>query len=190
MERRAELVDATRDRIRDAAIRLHTSVGPSHASIARIADEAGVTRLTVYRHFPDPDALFEACMAHWTAQAQPPDPRAWAAVEELEPRAGLALAQLYDWFADHHDELYPNYRDRHLTPESSQLRLRANIARQADIVAGTDGSGSPAEKRLRAAAGHVVSFWTWRSLTRDQGLSNTEAVETAVGMLLGAQRPR
>ncbi len=186
MERRAELVDATRDRIRDAAIRLHTSVGPSQTSISSIADAAGVTRLTVYRHFPDADALFEACMAHWTALAHPPDPTAWASIDDLENRARTALGELYAWFRAHHDELYPNYRDRHLTPPSSQARLRAGIARQADIVAGTDGFGSDTARRLRAVAGHAVSFWTWRSLTRDQGLSDGEAVDAVVGMLLAA----
>ncbi len=187
MERRSELVDATRDRIRDAAIRLHTSVGPSQTSVSSIAEAAGVTRLTVYRHFPDADALFEACVAHWTAMAKPPDPTAWIAIAALEARARTALAELYAWFSAHHDELYPNYRDRHLTPASSQARLRAGIARQADIVAGTDGTASDHARRLRAVAGHVVSFWTWRSLTRDQGRSEAEAVEAAVGMLLGVE---
>ncbi|HEU4572144.1 MAG TPA: TetR family transcriptional regulator, partial [Candidatus Limnocylindrales bacterium] len=65
MSRRAERVDETRQRITDAAIRLHTSVGPSGTSIAAVADAAGVTRLTVYRHFPDMAALFAACSAHW-----------------------------------------------------------------------------------------------------------------------------
>ena len=54
MRRRADLVDATRERITAAAMRLHTSVGPSGASIAAIAAEAGVTRLTVYNHFAGP----------------------------------------------------------------------------------------------------------------------------------------
>jgi AcrR family transcriptional regulator len=187
MERRAELVDATRERIRDAAIRLHTTVGPSQTSVSAIAEAAGVTRLTVYRHFPDADALFEACVAHWTAMAHPPDPSTWTPIADLESRARAALAELYAWFSTHHDELYPNYRDRHLTPASSQARLRAGIARQADIVAGTDGTGSGRARRLRAVAGHAVSFWTWRSLTHDQGLSDPEAVDVVVGMLLAVR---
>lgn len=47
MARRAELVDQTRERITAAAARLHTSIGPANTSVAGIAEEAGVTRLTV-----------------------------------------------------------------------------------------------------------------------------------------------
>ena len=43
-----------------------------------------------------------------------------------------------------------------------------------------------ARRRLRAAAGHVVAFWTWRSLVVDQGLSTAEAVELAVGFVAAA----
>ena len=70
MRRRAEQVDETRLRITEAAVRLHTTVGPAHTSIAAIAEAAGVTRLTVYRHFADLDTLFEACTAHWTGQTR------------------------------------------------------------------------------------------------------------------------
>jgi AcrR family transcriptional regulator len=186
MQRRAESVGATRERILDAAIRLHTSVGPSSTSIASVAEAAGVTRLTVYRHFPDADALFEACMGHWFAEAHPPDPATWAAVPDLEARARLALSELYGWFREHADELWPNYRDRHLTPVSAQERLLASIRRQADIVAGTDGAEGGPARRVRAVAGHVVGFLTWRSLTHDQGLTDPEAVDAAIGMLVAA----
>ena len=34
--------------------------------------------------------------------------------------------------------------------------------------------------------GHLVSFWTWRSLTHDEGLQEAEAIELAVDFLSGA----
>ena len=43
MKRRAEQVDETRLRVTEAAVRLHTTVGPAHSSIAAVAEEAGVT---------------------------------------------------------------------------------------------------------------------------------------------------
>ena len=75
MTRRAALVDETRQRITEATARLHTTVGPANTSVASIAEEAGVTRLTVYRHFPDLEVLFQACRAHWRAENPPPDAR-------------------------------------------------------------------------------------------------------------------
>ena len=98
MTRRAEQVDLTRQQIAAAAARLHTSIGPANTSIAAIAEEAGVTRLTVYRHFPDFDVLFAACRAHWRAENPPPDAGAWPAVDGLEPRARRAFTELYGWF--------------------------------------------------------------------------------------------
>ena len=111
MRRRAELVDATRQRIIEAAVRLHTTVGPANASIAAIAEEAGVTRLTVYRHFADAEELFTACMAHHAALYPRPDPAAWATNPDLGDRARVALTGLYGWYVDHGADLVPLVRD-------------------------------------------------------------------------------
>ena len=45
MRRRAEQVDQTRQRIVEATVALHGSVGPAATTIAAIAEKAGVTRL-------------------------------------------------------------------------------------------------------------------------------------------------
>jgi hypothetical protein len=60
--------------------------------------------------------------------------------------------------------------------------------RQADeqateaLIAGSKLRGM-ALKKHRAAAGHAVSFGTWRSLVVDQGLDNEQAVALMVGLL-------
>ena len=64
MQKRAEQMDETRQRIIESTVHLHGTLGPAHTTIAGIAREAGVTRLTVYRHFPDDEAIFEACSAY------------------------------------------------------------------------------------------------------------------------------
>src|SRR5918994_3673741 len=86
MRRRRDLVDRTRQRITEAAVRLHTSVGPSRTSMSAVADAAGVTRVTLYRHFPDADTLFHACMGHWRSTHPPPNVEAWQAIPEFERR--------------------------------------------------------------------------------------------------------
>ena len=46
-------------------------------------------------------------------------------------------------------------------------------------------------RRVEAAVGHAISFATWRSLVRDQGLSNSEAVDLMHGFVaLAADRQR
>lgn len=189
MRRRAENVDETRLRITEAAVRLHTTVGPAATTIAGVAAEAGVTRPTVYRHFPDLDTLFVACSGHWATRHPGPDPDAWRTIAGLEERAHVALSELYRWYRAVGDELYPIHRDVEALPASAQAALRADNARLAEaIVNGGAGQGR-AGRRLRAAAGHAVDLLTWRSLTLNNGLDDADAVELAVGLLRGAATP-
>jgi len=187
MGRRAEQVDQTRQRITEAAVRLHTTVGPAHSSIAAVAEEAGVTRLTVYRHFADLDAVFVACMAHWAAQNPRPDATAWPAITNLEERARRAFGELYAWYRDHADELYPINRDAASMPLSAQRAAEAGNRALADaLVAGHVGADSVLDgngRVLRAVARHLVTFWTWRSLVVQQGLGDREAVDIAARLL-------
>jgi AcrR family transcriptional regulator len=183
MQRRAEQVDATRDRITAATARLHTTVGPANTSVAAIAEEAGVTRLTVYRHFADLDVLFEACRAHWRAENPPPDISAWTGIPDLETRARTALSRLYGWFRDHADELFPIYRDFSSMPASSQERTRAENRRVGDLLIGDAMPAGAAGRRVRAAARHVLDYRTWRSLAIDQELGDVDAVEVGVALL-------
>jgi len=57
MERRHAAVDETRRRIVAAAIRLHSRQGTAATRWDEIADAAGVSRATMYHHFPSLDAL-------------------------------------------------------------------------------------------------------------------------------------
>jgi AcrR family transcriptional regulator len=185
MRRRAEQVDETRLRITEAAVKLHTSVGPAHTSIAKVAEEADVTRLTVYRHFADADALFVACMGHWGAANPVPDVEAWLVIEPLEARARRAFGDLYEWYEARHEELYPIYRDWSAMPGTAQRAMAAQDDAIAAAILGpaiTDGAGGHS-RMLGAVARHLVDFRTWRSLVIERGLESDEAVDVAVLML-------
>ncbi len=190
MARRAELVDQTRERITAATARLHTSIGPANTSVAAIAEEAGVTRLTVYRHFADLDVLFEACRAHWRAENPPPDISAWTGIPNLEARARTALTRLYGWYRDHADELFPIYRDMSTMPDSSQERMRAENRRLGELLVGDAAPIGTGGRRLRAAARHVLDYRTWRSFAIDQDLRDAEVVEIGVALLKTLATPK
>ena len=190
MARRAELVDQTRERITAATARLHTSIGPANTSVAAIAEEAGVTRLTVYRHFADLDVLFEACRAHWRAENPPPDISAWTGIPSLETRARKALTRLYGWYRDHADELFPIYRDMSTMPDSSQERMRAENRRLGELLVGDAAPVGAGRRRLRAAARHVLDYRTWRSFAIDQDLRDAEIVEIGVALLKTLATPK
>ena len=63
-------------------MKLHGTVGPSRTTISAIASEAGVQRATVYRHFPEDEALFDACTAHFYGLHPRPDLERWGAIRD------------------------------------------------------------------------------------------------------------
>jgi AcrR family transcriptional regulator len=182
--KRAEEEQRTRARIVDAAEELHGTVGPAHATISAIADRAGVTRTTVYRHFPDDEALFLACSRQWLSRQTLPDPEGWSAVADPVERLQVGLADLYRYFRAGHEMLANIERDAAVVPDLVRGARLAFERRSRETLL----RGLPGERRatVRAAVGHATSFGTWRSLCLVQGLSDRSAVELMAAMVLSA----
>jgi AcrR family transcriptional regulator len=177
MGRRREQLEATRQRIAEAAFELHGTIGPAQTSISAVAERAGVQRHTVYHHFPDLTSLFRACTEHGMRVTRIPEAALWRAIEDPAIRLGQALGELYAYYR-------------------ANARLLGNIVRDMPLTAGIGGSeafvermtelfstladGWPddtATQRVRMVTiGHAMSYETWRSLT-DRGLSDGEASE-------------
>ncbi len=178
MKRRAELEEQTRRRITETAVELHEKLGPARTTISAIAEHAGVRRSTVYRHFPDEDSLFDACSSHFRAQNPPPDPSAWAAIENPAERTKAALRDLYAFYGRTEGMYTSLLRDEELVPPL-QTRLRdfyGYLRAIEDILMAGRALRGRAARRTRAAIGHALAFPTWRSLAREQGLDDSEAV--------------
>src|SRR5919204_3974234 len=92
---RAEHEQQTRQAITEAAVKLHGTVGPARTTVTAIAEEAGVQRATVYRHFPDEETLFAACSGHYMATHPPPDPSRWVEIADPADRLREALTDVY-----------------------------------------------------------------------------------------------
>src|ERR1700760_2641998 len=99
MRARAESQAETRRRITESAVALHGTIGPARTSMSAVAEHAGVRRSTLYRHFSDEAALFDACSAHWAAENPPPDITAWARTSDPDQRLEQALSELYAYYA-------------------------------------------------------------------------------------------
>lgn len=188
--RRAELEAQTRLRITEAAVALHGSLGPARTTISAVADRAGVQRATVYRHFPDEEALFASCSSHWRAQHPLPDPSAWAAIEDPDRRLRTALAEVYAWYGSGEQMLEKTTRDAPLVPAMRHAvdALRGWFDSAAEAILGAYPERGAPRRRARAAIAHALSFETWRSLSRREGLSEPEAIELMAAMVTAAAR--
>jgi AcrR family transcriptional regulator len=175
MIKRAEQVEETRQRIIAATVRLHGTVGPANTTVSAIAELAGVTRVTVYRHFPDADALFAACTSHWAARQRMPDLAGWRSVPAPADRAETALTDLYRFFHDAEPMLALTTRDRDVLPDFVRKRNQQTTQAQIDALL---GAWPPRQRttRRRALVGHAMSFATWRSLCVDQALPQRDAI--------------
>ncbi|WP_187369394.1 TetR/AcrR family transcriptional regulator [Baekduia soli] len=190
--RRADLEEETRRRITESAVALHEELGPARTSISAIAEHAGVRRSTVYRHFPDDESLFAACSSHYRAAHPPPDPCAWAGIEDPARRTATALGELYAFYRQTEGMYTSLLRDEALVPIVHRRLgdfygyLRAV---QDGLMAGR-GLRGHAGRRTRAALGHALAFPTWRSLAREHGLADGEAVGLMVVLVEGAAAAR
>jgi AcrR family transcriptional regulator len=175
LKERARRQAQTRQRIVEAAVDLHTSVGPARTTISGIAERAGVERHTVYAHFPDDRALFRACSEHWAARHPIPDLEPLAEIEDHLRRLRRVLGELYTWYESVEPDLALFVRDASVVPANAEVlgELTDSFATLADAVS----RGWPRRKSVRAAIGHALEFETWRSLVRRQGLSRTQAVD-------------
>jgi AcrR family transcriptional regulator len=178
MKRRAESQLQTRRRITESAVALHGTIGPARTTMSAVAAHAGVRRSTLYRHFPDESALFDACTAHWAIDNQPPDLQAWAAIADADERLSIALGELYAYFGRTERMLENLSRDEATVPIVAERFAAFHFyfdAARDTLVAERRLRGA-AKRRTQAAIGHAIAFTTWKSLVREQGLSDGDAV--------------
>ena len=79
LKKRAEQQAETRRRIVEAAVELHSTVGPAATTFSMVAEKAGVQRHTLYAHFADELSLSMACSGHVMSPTRCPTPRPGAA---------------------------------------------------------------------------------------------------------------
>jgi AcrR family transcriptional regulator len=183
--RRAEQEAETRRRITEAAVKLHGTVGPAKTTVSGIAREADVQRATVYRHFPDEEAIFEACTSHYNALHPPPDLGRWAELADPEERLRVALREVYAFYAETQQMLESTGRDIDRVPALRKAAAATGAyleQARAMLMRGRRQRGRHRD-RVAAAIGHAMAFPTWRSLVREQELGDEEAVELMASLV-------
>ena len=169
---------------------LHERIGPRATTVSAIAEQAGVTRLTVYRHFPDESALISACSAHWSQRHPRPDPQKWVHFDDPVQRLQTALKETYTWARPAAPMMSKIYRDLDLMPAFVSQYLAADEqARVAALRPGLRAHGA-AGRRVGAALAHALHWRTWESLCANQGLADQEAINIMLGAVLAAHSTR
>jgi AcrR family transcriptional regulator len=167
MRKRAEGLDATRERIVEATAELHYEQGVEATSYVQIAERAGVGPATVYRHFPTLGSLVEACGASVWDEIQPPTPEnapaVFAGLETRQERLEHLVAELDAFYDRGAVWLGHAARDRDRVPELAAFLRQVEAGVEA-LVQEAVGPGSEESAILLAAALADVSVW--RSLKR------------------------
>jgi len=186
LKKRAESRGATRARIVRAVMELHEEVGPKGATISAIAERAGVQRLTVYRHFPDENELFQACTSLWLGLHPPPNPQDWLAITDGASRSRTALVALYTYFRATRRMWIASYRDEEEVPalQGPMRKFRGYLDAIAAGLAEPFAAAGP-KAQIEATVRHAVQFATWQSLDAS-GLSVEDAAALATTWIRAA----
>lgn len=189
LKARADKHAETHRALARAASELHHTIGPSRTTISAIAERAGVQRLTVYRHFPNDEAIFTACTAYAFEVDPPPRPDTWTGIEDPETRHRHALGELYGYYGRKRQLLANLYRDAEMPVVAAALeRRRAMLRHAAEILRAGWRVSSSRARFFAAILAHTLEFSTWLSLTEEQGLTDTEAIELAARLVNAAAR--
>lgn len=189
---RAEREVQTRQRITEAAVRLHGTVGPALSTIKAIAGEAGVQRATVYRYFPDQNSLFMACSAHWASLNPAPDPDAWRQITDPDIRLRQALSELYLWYEWAEPMLANVFRDAPSVPAMREPveDYQSHFQALHQALMSRRGLTGRTRTRVSATVGLALAFATWHSLVRERELHTEEAVELMSALTVAATTGR
>lgn len=139
----------TRELILDAMIDALSSGDPQRATHEGLAAAAGVSRMTVYRYFPDREALMQAVWGRVTARAGPR-----VTFPETEHDLTTNLKNVYEGF----DRIAPIATMIRSTPQGRAVRLSQKERRQRMYTAAAANLVKDLSDRDRKLATAVLQF--------------------------------
>ncbi len=167
---------ATRERIVEALADLLKDDGRLEAATYKaVAERAGVTEITVYRHFPNRDVLLKA-LWHWLNTR--------AGVTVGMPRNESDLTQKLGPLFASFDAAAPHIRAAMFSPQGREMRESLNAERRDAFLAalGDATHGLPEAERRKAAAviQLLYSAYAWLSMREQWDLEGQDAADAAV----------
>lgn len=187
---RAEQEAETRRRIAESAMILHGTLGPARTSISAVAEHAGVRRATVYRHYPDDEALFAACSSLWAERNPMPDLAPLAAIAEPDARREAGFAALYGFYRANAAMIANVLRDAPAVPAMAKAAagFQARMEALSTLLAPDLPAAPEPRRRMAAALALAVSFPGWEAMTGGEaGLDDAEAAALARDIVRAAR---
>jgi AcrR family transcriptional regulator len=186
LQQQAEL----KARIAAAAAQLHAEKGALSTSWAEIAQAAGVSLPTVYKHFPDFDALIPACTGH-AAQLAPPLPvERILACEDL-PAAAQALAHACDQRNAFFEPWMAWGEARQIEPLSRIVaEQRIQFTGLCRRVLQQHLPGAAGLDEMAAQWQALLDFEFWHALVRQHGLPRAAVRRHITHLLLAVTGPQ
>ncbi|MBV9835214.1 MAG: TetR/AcrR family transcriptional regulator [Alphaproteobacteria bacterium] len=175
--KRAHQQAQTRQRIVEAAVALHSTVGPAATTVSMVAERAGVQRHTLYAHFPDERSLLMACSGMANECDPMPEAAAWADIADRGERLATALTAIYAWYERNAALMACVMRDAEhhaLVREIVELRFAPLVGAWHEVL------GAKLRVKQRAMLHLALGFFTWRSLVLEAGLKQVAAVKLMV----------
>jgi len=179
---------ARKARIAAATAGLHAHKGAVATSYADIAQAAGVSLPTVYKHFPTLDALLQGCTGHVIAEAPPIPVARILAAPDLPAAARLLVAAME---AQHlHFEPWLAWREDRVIPFLAGMSADIRQGRAALVAQVLERHGGEEGRRERVAAWEsLLAFDFWHRLVREHGLPRRAARDVLVRCLLAVGEP-
>ncbi len=183
LKRRAERQAETRQRIVDATIGLHMTIGAAQTTISEIATRAGVGRVTIYRHFPDEETLFAACSGHYFSQHPFPDIERWRRIADPHDRLRTGLRESYAWHEENRQMIAMALGEARELPIMAPYHHFWDEA--AEVLTAAWRVRGRRRSTTRAAIALALTFDTHRTLTREQHLGKDQAIELMIELVAG-----
>jgi AcrR family transcriptional regulator len=188
-ETRQQQQEALKARIAAAAAQLHAERGALATSYAEIAQAAGVSVPTVYKHFPNLDELVRACSGHATSLA-PPFPADEIAQAPDLPAAAARLVDAMDRLHAHFEQ-WRVWREENRIPvlaERSAEHRRHFIELSVALMA-RHGVAGP-HRELAAVWESLLDFELWHRLVRVHRLPRATVRAQLLSLLLAVTGPQ
>jgi AcrR family transcriptional regulator len=176
-------------RIAAAAAALHKTQGAIATSYAQVAEQAGVSLPTVYKHFPTLDELVQACTAHVASLAPPfpaeailEAPDLPSAVEALVAATDAMHAHFQPWMVWREQQRIPALAEM-LARERAQMLLLCGALLASHLGAG--------EHRATAAWWEALLAFELRERVLSEHRQSRAAYRrTLVALLLAVAGPQ